>query len=162
MAKSKHNRKYKPRRVINTLYLMAGLQKLGDSAESFVLQADGALFAIEQGRGLGDHIRTLTLFMAALFDAAVHYESRAARELFDKHGDTWVTAAERCAARGMTDRIVLTGDEVGVLREFIAAARAFLPEVEVGPWRCFVENAQRRWDKHAGQSPAFKPYAEAA
>jgi hypothetical protein len=159
MAKPKR----KERRVINPLYLVAGVQKIATAdAMLFCEKFDDFLFQIERGHGEAEAIRGMTLFIAALYDASVHYKASNVKALIDKTGDLWIRAAERCTAKGMTDRIAINAEEMDTLRTLHEAMRVFLPEVQVGPWKCFMESAQRRWDKFAGQSQAFKNYVEHA
>lgn len=152
-----------PKRIINPLMLVAGLQKLHErDAMAFVSTFDSFLFALE--RGHADHvaIRGLTLFLSALYDASRHYGARNVEALIDATGDLWIRAAERCSAKGINDRIVVNAEELAALRELHDAMRVFLPEVQVGPWKAFMENAARRWDQYAALSPAFASHALAA
>lgn len=146
-------RSRKPRRIISPLMLIAGMQKLHQrDAMAFVSTFDTFLYQIERGTADGTAIRGMTLFLAALYDASVHYQARNVQALIDATGDLWVRAAERCDGRGMTDRIVVNAEELAALRRLKEAMAVFLPEVQVGPWKSFMENAQRRWDKHAATS----------
>lgn len=152
-----------PRRVISPLLLVAGMQKLHQAdAMAFASTFDTFLFALE--RGHADHvaIRGMTLFIAALYDASRHYQARNVERLIDATGDLWIRAAERCSAKGMNDRIVVNAEELAALRELYDAMRVFLPEVQVGPWKAFMENAARRWDRYAASSSAFASHALAA
>lgn len=149
-------------RVINPLLLVAGVQKLGEgSAMPFLSRFDSFLFALERGHAHGSEIRGLTLFLAALYDASRHYQARKLEALIDQTGELWIRASQRCADKGITTRIVVNAEELAQLKLLYAAMRVFLPEVQVGPWKSFLENAAERWDSFVASS-SFKSFAERA
>jgi len=146
-------KKRTPRRVINPLYLIGGMQKIGKKhTRELMSEYDSFLWHVDHGKGYAKSVRGITLFLAALHDAATHYNARFLLSLIDQTGELWVRAGERCTGKGITDRIVVNAEERAALEQLHAAMDAFLPEVEAGPWVSFVDNAKQRWDTYARTS----------
>lgn len=144
-----------PRRPANPLMLLAGRQPIGrDDADRLVLPSLAHLSEVAGGHGNQQSMQILTVSLAAAYDAALHYNNPRLQALFEAAGLAWVAAGARCKARGVTGRIVLTGDELGKLRAAIAALCDWLPRLEIGVWVGLINDARARWNWHCQRQAA--------
>ncbi len=144
-----------PRRTTNPLMLLAAKQPVGGiDADRLMLPAHVHLYEVAQGEARQDAMRILTVNLAAAYDAAVYYKNAAMRDLLEVAVSAWVAARERCMARGMAERMLLTGDELKLVRGAVSALHDWLPRVELGLWIAMINESAARWDWHCNKQAA--------
>ena len=152
--------KRKERPIRNPLHLLAGKQPIGPDSERMLFPYQLHLQEVALGHGYGTSVRLVTYLLSASYDASLFYRLPQLEKLANEAGDAWIQAGERCQAKGITERVICTGDELETIRKCLRALVHMMPTFELGAWTSFIENAARRWAKFAGgETSAFRHYA---
>ena len=154
MATNKKPRKaYVPKHITSGMHLVAGKQPIGEADTQRIMAPFSAnLYEAAMGHGYGPQIKVITLFISAAHDAGLYYKSEALRIAADRAGDAWIQAGDMSISKGITDRTVFNANQLEQVRVLLRGLYDLMPQMEVGAWMSFVENAARRWNKYAKKS----------